>query len=137
MLSFFAQLCRIMFPVFFFFFSSRRRHTRWPRDWSSDVCSSDLPLAGPHGRRQSHHRRLWLGDDTVPVMHDERIAARPSNVLGLPVTVACTHPPQCRGEPFSHASSSVINPLRTGDDVEVLPVLVKVGPQSPPGVVPS
>src|SRR5690625_7451321 len=31
-----------MFYVFFFF-SSRRRHTRWPRDWSSDVCSSDLP----------------------------------------------------------------------------------------------
>src|SRR5690625_5695639 len=28
-----------------FFFSSRRRHTRWPRDWSSDVCSSDLVLA--------------------------------------------------------------------------------------------
>src|SRR5437870_11390604 len=26
----------------FFFFSSRRRHTRWPRDWRSDVCSSDL-----------------------------------------------------------------------------------------------
>src|SRR5439155_5032961 len=25
-----------------FFFTSRRRHTRWPRDWSSDVCSSDL-----------------------------------------------------------------------------------------------
>src|SRR3984893_9657177 len=29
----------------FFFFSSRRRHTRWPRDWSSDVCSSDLRKA--------------------------------------------------------------------------------------------
>src|SRR5207247_6445642 len=28
--------------VFFFFFSSRRRHTRSTRDWSSDVCSSDL-----------------------------------------------------------------------------------------------
>src|SRR5690625_3130630 len=28
--------------MYFFFFSSRRRHTRWPRDWSSDVCSSDL-----------------------------------------------------------------------------------------------
>src|SRR3712207_9037406 len=26
----------------FFFFSSRRRHTRYWRDWSSDVCSSDL-----------------------------------------------------------------------------------------------
>src|SRR5207249_8962219 len=31
---------------FFFFFSSRRRHTRSKRDWSSDVCSSDLsPLS--------------------------------------------------------------------------------------------
>src|SRR6266511_5165439 len=31
---------------FFFFFSSRRRHTRFSRDWSSDVCSSDLPIYG-------------------------------------------------------------------------------------------
>src|SRR3712207_4754732 len=29
----------------FFFFSSRRRHTRYWRDWSSDVCSSDLAAA--------------------------------------------------------------------------------------------
>src|SRR5207247_6420223 len=29
----------------FFFFSSRRRHTRSTRDWSSDVCSSDLATA--------------------------------------------------------------------------------------------
>src|SRR5207249_5339853 len=28
----------------FFFFSSRRRHTRSKRDWSSDVCSSDLGI---------------------------------------------------------------------------------------------
>src|SRR5256884_5644593 len=28
--------------MIFFFFSSRRRHTRCSRDWSSDVCSSDL-----------------------------------------------------------------------------------------------
>src|SRR5256885_5461463 len=31
------------FLYFFFFFSSRRRHTRLQGDWSSDVCSSDLP----------------------------------------------------------------------------------------------
>src|SRR5690554_6960385 len=31
--------------VVFFFFSSRRRHTRCGRDWSSDVCSSDLKKA--------------------------------------------------------------------------------------------
>src|SRR5438067_4711643 len=30
----------------FFFFSSRRRHTRSKRDWSSDVCSSDLSCSG-------------------------------------------------------------------------------------------
>src|SRR5690625_4618364 len=30
--------------LFLFFLSSRRRHTRWPRDWSSDVCSSDLSV---------------------------------------------------------------------------------------------
>src|SRR2546422_11735056 len=30
----------------FFFFSSRRRHTRCSRDWSSDVCSSDLDDVG-------------------------------------------------------------------------------------------
>src|SRR3712207_8803589 len=31
-----------------FFFSSRRRHTRYWRDWSSDVCSSDLGDVGVH-----------------------------------------------------------------------------------------
>src|SRR3712207_9155688 len=31
--------------MYFFFFSSRRRHTRYWRDWSSDVCSSDLSQA--------------------------------------------------------------------------------------------
>src|SRR6266511_246541 len=40
--------------IFFFFFSSRRRHTRFSRDWSSDVCSSDLwcpslPVLRVHG----------------------------------------------------------------------------------------
>src|SRR5207302_7274910 len=30
-----------------FFFSSRRRHTRFSRDWSSDVCSSDLKFPVP------------------------------------------------------------------------------------------
>src|SRR5690625_1640801 len=44
------------------FFSSRRRHTRWPRDWSSDVCSSDLdrdpaiPVPGCSRCRMVHRR---------------------------------------------------------------------------------
>src|SRR2546429_2842173 len=40
-------MCAIFFV--FFFFSSRRRHTRCSRDWSSDVCSSDL-VAGLYRR---------------------------------------------------------------------------------------
>src|SRR2546429_1680359 len=35
-----------MSNTLFFFFSSRRRHTRCSRDWSSDVCSSDLFMCG-------------------------------------------------------------------------------------------
>src|SRR5207249_7761044 len=41
---------------FFFFFLSRRRHTRSKRDWSSDVCSSDLILL---------HLRLLTGVSAV------------------------------------------------------------------------
>src|SRR5690606_40986607 len=32
----------VRYRSYLFFFSSRRRHTRFSRDWSSDVCSSDL-----------------------------------------------------------------------------------------------
>src|SRR6185503_6978748 len=44
-----------------FFFSSRRRHTRCSRDWSSDVCSSDLLLTGQEflaGRLEVFHQIL-------------------------------------------------------------------------------
>src|SRR5215813_15235787 len=58
----------------FFFFSSRRRHTRCGRDWSSDVCSSDLGRcggtgarsprrAGPRTRRRSEERRVGKSVD--------------------------------------------------------------------------
>src|SRR2546429_2993091 len=40
-----------LFDLFFFFFSSRRRHTRCSRDWSSDVCSSDLKRDEEHAIR--------------------------------------------------------------------------------------
>src|SRR5699024_11886242 len=45
-----------LYVYVFFFFSSRRRHTRSKRDWSSDVCSSDLwrsDLKNPSGGFQS------------------------------------------------------------------------------------
>src|SRR5215813_11717618 len=56
----------------FFFFSSRRRHTRCGRDWSSDVCSSDL--AWPEDRRPTPAPCARLGRRPNP-------RARPSGHL--------------------------------------------------------
>src|SRR6266511_4205079 len=53
---------------FFFFFSSRRRHTRFSRDWSSDVCSSDLNggLRGEDARAIRRGRGEAAGGSVPP-----------------------------------------------------------------------
>src|SRR2546422_9186977 len=51
----------------FFFFSSRRRHTRCSRDWSSDVCSSDLSLLEAHREVQAFGRKLALFSERAPI----------------------------------------------------------------------
>src|SRR2546422_8379308 len=48
------RAAQFFFFFFFFFFSSRRRHTRCSRDWSSDVCSSDLAW-GFYGASLGYH----------------------------------------------------------------------------------
>src|SRR2546429_2274445 len=69
-----------------FFFSSRRRHTRCSRDWSSDVCSSDLavrveslrPVGSARAVRGGHHPNA-----------DARAARRPLHIArGLAATRA-------------------------------------------------
>src|SRR2546421_6150003 len=45
---------------YFFFFSSRRRHTRSDRDWSSDVCSSDLLFMADRGA-DGNWRKITYG----------------------------------------------------------------------------
>src|SRR5438105_14525868 len=55
-----------MVVLCFFFFSSRRRHTRSTRDWSSDVCSSDL-RRHDEVRRGAHDARA--GEDRRPERH--------------------------------------------------------------------
>src|SRR2546421_5197043 len=66
--------------VLFFFFSSRRRHTRSDRDWSSDVCSSDLRFSPTSARRitstDALARREVFGGHAValPVAPDHRFA---------------------------------------------------------------
>src|SRR5476651_2751547 len=49
--------------LIFFFFSSRRRHTRYWRDWSSDVCSSDLQPFRIGRQRECHGARAGDRED--------------------------------------------------------------------------
>src|SRR5207249_2916137 len=62
-----------------FFFSSRRRHTRSKRDWSSDVCSSDL---GPQGGEALGARRpLEDGQEDGCAAADPGVTAQPAAQL--------------------------------------------------------
>src|SRR5690606_18576356 len=45
------------------FFASRRRHTRFSRDWSSDVCSSDLPFIGKEILKEVETR---VAEESIP-----------------------------------------------------------------------
>src|SRR5256884_8252018 len=79
-----------MFTIYiFFFFSSRRRHTRCSRDWSSDVCSSDLK-GGPaedasRGRNkdQSTNRRTlkraWKGNEPRGGARSRTVSRNPNH----------------------------------------------------------
>src|SRR5204863_6470138 len=72
----------------FFFFSSRRRHTSSLRDWSSDVCSSDLE----HGEVN----RSPVRDTAVPDGRDRAQACRKANSsasLCIFVRIAATDGP--------------------------------------------
>src|SRR5690606_4405779 len=76
-----------------FFFSSRRRHTRFSRDWSSDVCSSDLRKMGwnLHDAAIQPYVGLQLGLSAVrnkasadnPLLHDiDKLLQMASEVIG-------------------------------------------------------
>src|SRR5207247_3102569 len=58
----------------FFFFSSRRRHTRSTRDWSSDVCSSDLSRLILDSQASSG---LFPGDQSLPLVADDGLVQFP------------------------------------------------------------
>src|SRR5690606_9894599 len=77
-----------------FFFSSRRRHTRFSRDWSSDVCSSDLKMALPPDNPSNHCRSRWFNPAT-----------------GLPTTNSISEP--VTREPITGYSQKLMNPEKT------------------------
>src|SRR3712207_8092398 len=72
------------YPVFFFFFSSRRRHTRYWRDWSSDVCSSDLYPEGydlPDWVIEKAKKNALENGGTFKITHDMEEAYRGADVV--------------------------------------------------------
>src|SRR6266496_5544487 len=83
---------------FFFFFSSRRRHTRSLRDWSSDVCSSDLTamvncriFPGEDPNDVKAELEKIVSDPTVIVTRNDNYVASLASPLRPDVTAAFTH----------------------------------------------
>src|SRR5206468_7805432 len=68
-----------------FFFSSRRRHTRSDRDWSSDVCSSDLVVkaVSPYTKELT---LTHLADET----HEFKLESATGQILGYGIGVIYT-----------------------------------------------
>src|SRR5699024_4870663 len=82
--------CRYMY-VFCFFFSSRRRHTRSKRDWSSDVCSSDLRLATKESIQLTDlHDDLFLHYDSLQSPALYHLLEDACNDVGFRPKTICT-----------------------------------------------
>src|SRR2546429_4082819 len=88
----------------FFFFSSRRRHTRCSRDWSSDVCSSDLAqqIAPNNGSvtfsnlsATGHSVALsgFPANCTVTSANPQSVNVPAGGTATAPFTVSCPTPP--------------------------------------------
>src|SRR5690349_8906974 len=133
----------VWFPIccglfFFFFFSSRRRHTRSLRDWSSDVCSSDLlkkrnqsgALASGRWANDNYDptlswsdvtwlRKLWPGKLVLKGVLDADDAKRAAD-LGADAIVVSNH----GGRQLDSAPSTIAALPRiadaAGDRIEIL-----------------
>src|SRR5437870_9972372 len=108
--------------IFFFFFSSRRRHTRWPRDWSSDVCSSDLYGLIGSGRTALAEALFGLGTaDTGEIHVDGRRVTIRSPADAIRHGIALTPEDRRRRGLIPMLS------LRTNLSLRALPLLCRAG----------
>src|SRR6266496_4765303 len=107
-------MCRL----FFFFFSSRRRHTRSLRDWSSDVCSSDLA-------------RLRAASERVFIEHEPNASSggQTTHIEIGDFLMHGGHGPCCGLS--EHWSRSPLGPERTGGAAALMGG--QPGKPSPPG----
>src|SRR2546422_8397030 len=90
---------------YFFFFSSRRRHTRCSRDWSSDVCSSDLirnaiDFVAPH---QQPEKTVSEAADIRPVANVIGQANKRKRQTAEPAPSRVTRKPLSGWQEYAHA----------------------------------
>src|SRR5215510_10556555 len=98
-----------------FFFSSRRRHTRWPRDWSSDVCSSDLEVFAYRDTPSG----TWINVDGL---HDGELLRRLGEHFGFhPLALEdvqnCAQRPKI--EDYGGYHFLVMKSLHLGEELEI------------------
>src|SRR2546421_11083601 len=128
------RLSRSSINIFFFFFSSRRRHTRSDRDWSSDVCSSDLVTYRPLSINDLKGKRRSVIGRPIPDLEiyllDEHLYPVPVGVHGeiyvggAGLSAGYLNRPELTAErfipnPFSPESGARL--YRTGDLARYLP----------------
>src|SRR2546429_5265587 len=104
--------------MIYFFFSSRRRHTRCSRDWSSDVCSSDLKRTAPRSpsprvcpRAKSSRWRAQCG--VTSVRGPDNYDADQLPCGGLPARVA---PPDGRRSLADLQDRSLLCPVKRSEE---------------------
>src|SRR5690625_7137485 len=107
------MLCGLL-VFLLFFFSSRRRHTRWPRDWSSDVCSSDLTATVNDPQRMAK----FVSFINAPGVADPELAWVPERGQMRPAGEMDTHtaPDPVRARELAMISHGATRPM--GDSVE-------------------
>src|SRR3712207_9072667 len=67
---------------YIFFFASRRRHTRYWRDWSSDVCSSDLEIDAGNGGQLLVYESFQDGESAVIPLRTLSVLVNPGTEIG-------------------------------------------------------
>src|SRR6266511_3018962 len=95
--------------VFGFFFSSRRRHTRFSRDWSSDVCSSDLPGQEEQAEEQDDRGMLEAGPEREAEHVLVRLGISHCRVLRhRPADIRYTWSSTCRTRPMTTKGMKIL-----------------------------
>src|SRR3712207_9195326 len=103
-----------MGSCFSFFFSSRRRHTRYWRDWSSDVCSSDLVEAG-YDPRMAYFEVLHELKLIVDLMYEKGISGMRYSISNTAEYGDLTRGPRIVTDETRKAMKPILSEIQSGE----------------------